>query len=423
MKILVIGSGGREHAITWKLSQSAHQPELYCAPGNAGIAQIATCVSANAENVDGLAELASSLRADLTVVGPEVPLVAGVADLFARRGLPIVGPTAAAARLEGSKIFAKQFMDRHGIPTARFMVCDSPGDAARVLEREYTLPVVVKADGLAAGKGVRIATTRQEFDLAIQQLMVDRVFGESGSRVLIEECLTGREASLMLFTDGRNYQIMAPAQDYKRVDDGDRGPNTGGMGSYSTPGLIADATIDAIKNKIIERTLAGMAGEGAPFAGILYVGLMLTSDGPMVIEFNARFGDPETQAVLTRLDTDLVDIFSSIAGGDIDTDIEWSRQSSVCVVMTSGGYPGSFEKGKVISGLKEAADLDDVVVFHAGTALGSEGSFLTSGGRVLGVTATADSLAQARNQAYAAVSRIEFDAMHYRTDIAAEAGR
>ncbi|HEY6333848.1 MAG TPA: phosphoribosylamine--glycine ligase, partial [Blastocatellia bacterium] len=276
MKILVIGSGGREHAITWKLNQSAHQPELYCAPGNAGIAQIATCVSANVENVEGLAALASSLQADLTIVGPEVPLVAGVADTFARRGLPIVGPTAAAARLEGSKIFAKEFMARHGIPTAHFTICDSPAGAASALDSHYNLPVVVKADGLAAGKGVRIATTRDEFLAAARQLMVERVFGDSGDRILVEECLTGREASVMLFTDGRNYRIMAPAQDYKRVDDGDRGPNTGGMGSYSAPGLIADSTVEAVKSKIIEPALAGMASEGALFAGVLYVGLMLT---------------------------------------------------------------------------------------------------------------------------------------------------
>jgi phosphoribosylamine--glycine ligase len=420
MKILVIGSGGREHAITWKLSKSQPKPTLYCAPGNSGIAQIAECLPARVENAGELAELARSLSADLTVIGPEGPLVAGVADLFASRGLRVVGPSAAAARLEGSKIFAKQFMARHAIPTARFTICDSPNAAVEALEREHSLPVVVKADGLAAGKGVRIATTRAEFDDAIAQMMVDRIFGQAGSRVLIEECLTGREASVMLFTDGSNYRLIPPAQDYKRVDDGDQGPNTGGMGSYSCPGLIDAPTLEAVQRRIIEPALAGMRADGSPFAGILYVGLMLTADGPMVIEFNARFGDPETQAVLTRLDSDLVEVFDAIAGGNIEgASVQWSSRSSVCVVAASGGYPNAFEKGKVIHGLSHAAEMDNVIVFHAGTARDIQGNFVTAGGRVLGITATADGLEAARGLAYSAIKRIEFDEMHYRTDIAA----
>jgi phosphoribosylamine--glycine ligase len=420
MKILVIGSGGREHAITWKLSKSPRKPTLYCAPGNAGMAQIAECVPASVEDVNEMAGLASSLGVDLTVIGPEGPLVAGVVDLFASRGLRVVGPSAAAARLEGSKIFAKQFMDRSAIPTARFTVCDSPNSAVEALDREYSLPVVVKADGLAAGKGVRIATTRAEFDDAIARMMVDRVFGEAGSRVLIEECLTGREASVMLFTDGRNYRIIPPARDYKRVDDGDRGPNTGGMGSYSCPELIDGPTLEAVRGRIIEPALAGMRADGALFSGILYVGLMLTADGPMVIEFNARFGDPETQVVLTRLDSDLVDVFDGIADGNIaGTPVQWSTQSSVCVVAASGGYPNTFGKGKVIRGLSHAAEMDDVVIFHAGTAMDTQGNVITAGGRVLGITANADGLDAARSRAYAATKQIEFDAMHYRTDIAA----
>ena len=420
MKILVIGSGGREHAITWKLSQSSSQPELYCSPGNAGIARIAKCVAARVEDVRELADLASSLHADLTFVGPEIPLVAGIADEFSSRGLRLVGPSAAAARLEGSKIFSKEFMARHRIPTARFTVCASPAAAVDAFEHRYNLPVVVKADGLAAGKGVRIAATRAEFDLAIKEMMVDRVFGQSGDRVLLEECLAGREASLMLFTDGRDFKVMAPARDYKRVDDGDIGPNTGGMGSYSTSGIIDEPTLAAIRNKIIEPTLAGMAAEGAPFAGILYAGLMLTADGPMVIEFNARFGDPETQTILPRLDSDLVSICDSIVDENIGAaNVDWSKRSSVCVVAASGGYPGAFEKGKVISGLTEAGNLENVTVFHAGTSTNEGGDIVTSGGRVLGITATGNTLQQARSRAYAAVGHITFDAMHFRTDIAA----
>jgi phosphoribosylamine--glycine ligase len=421
MKILVIGSGGREHAITWKLSTSPQKPELYCSPGNAGIAEIARCIPAKVEDVNCLADLASSLGADLTVIGPEVPLVAGVADLFSKRALRVIGPTAAAAQLEGSKIFAKQFMARHGIPTARFTICESPGRAVEALNQSYRLPVVVKADGLAAGKGVRIPATRDEFDDAIQQMMVERVFGDAGSRILIEECLAGREASLMLFTDGSDYKVIAPARDYKRVDDGDRGPNTGGMGSYSTGALIDADMLAVIQSEIIEPTLSGMSAEGAPFAGVLYVGLMLTSDGPMVIEFNARFGDPETQAVLTRLDSDLVDIFDSIASRNIrDTSVEWSSRSTVCVVAASGGYPGAFEKGKVIHGLSQLAGLEGGLIFHAGTARDSGGEFVTAGGRVLGITASGNSLAEARARAYHVIGDIGFDHMQYRTDIAAE---
>jgi len=420
MKILVVGSGGREHAIVWKLNQSPAKPELYCAPGNAGIAQLATCVPARVDDVKSLADLASSLSIDLTIVGPEVPLVAGIADVFAAWGLRLVGPTAAAARLEGSKIFAKEFMARHEIPTARFNICDSPGAAIDAFERNYNLPVVIKADGLAAGKGVRIAATQDEFEAAINEMMVERIFGEAGARVLIEECLVGQEASLMLFTDGRGYKLIAPARDYKRVNDGDLGPNTGGMGSYSTAGLIDPLALAAIEHNIIQPTLAGMAAEGAPFSGVLYVGLMLTSDGPAVIEFNARFGDPETQSVLTRLNSDLVDIFESIAGGNIEQiPVAWSEDSSVCVVAASGGYPGAFEKDKQISGLPEANRLRDVVVFHAGTAIDTAGKFTTTGGRVLGVTATGANVPAARDRAYQAVEQIKFDGMHYRSDIAA----
>ena len=419
MKILVIGSGGREHAICWKLIQSPHTSKLYCAPGNAGIAQIATCVSANISDPDGLASLAQSIHADLTVIGPEAPLVAGAAGAFRARGLRMIGPTAEAARLEGSKIFAKRFMARHAIPTARFGAYDSPQSARSALESEFKFPVVVKADGLAAGKGVRIAQDQNEFDDAINAMMIDKVFGEAGSRILLEECLFGREASLMIFTDGRDYKVIVPAQDYKRVSDGDRGPNTGGMGSFSTPGLIDDTALARITREIVEPTIAGMASEGSPFSGVLYTGLMFTEAGPKVIEYNARLGDPETQAVMMRLDSDLVEVFDAIVDSGIgSTSISWSDDSSVCVVAASGGYPGEFEKNKHIRGLEQAKSIEGVVVFHAGTTLDDRGGFVTSGGRVLGVTARGHRLEEARTRAYQAIGQIGFEGVHYRTDVA-----
>jgi phosphoribosylamine--glycine ligase len=419
MRILVIGSGGREHAIAWKLSQSSHTTTLCCAPGNAGIAEIATCLPTNVNDAPSLAALAESIAADLTVIGPEAPLVAGVSDAFRARGLRLVGPSSDAARLEGSKIFAKEFAARHSIPTALFVACDSAESARDVLKKQFQFPVVVKADGLAAGKGVRITSDQQEFELAIDAMMIERVFGEAGSRVLLEECLFGREASVMIFTDGRDYKTIVPAQDYKRVNDGDQGPNTGGMGSFSTPGLIDDATLACITREIIEPTLEGMTAEGNPFRGVLYAGLMLTRDGPKLIEYNARLGDPETQAVLVRLDGDLVEIFDAVVDGRIaGTPIQWSDDSSVCVVAASGGYPGEFEKGKPISGLEEAKSIEGVVVFHGGTVRDEQGRFLTSGGRVLGVTARAGTLSEARARAYEAITKISFRRMHYRADIA-----
>ncbi|MCI0488046.1 MAG: phosphoribosylamine--glycine ligase [Blastocatellia bacterium] len=421
MKILVIGSGGREHAIAWKLSKSPHTQQLYSAPGNAGICETARCLPANVNAPEELARLAESIEADLTVIGPEAPLVAGVADAFQKRRLRVIGPSPAAARLEGSKIFAKQFMARHSIPTARFIACRSPEEARQGVESGFEFPVVIKADGLAAGKGVFIAPDRKAFDLTIERFMVERVFGDAGLSIVLEECLTGREASLMIFTDGRDYKIIAPAQDYKRANDGDEGPNTGGMGSFSTPGLIDDDTLARITREIIEPTLVGMSDEGNPFSGVLYAGLMLTGDGPKVIEFNVRLGDPETQAVLVRLESDLVEIFESILDRRIGSEeVSWSRDSSVCIVAASGGYPGEFEKGRPISGLEEAESLEGVVVFHAGTGRGEEGSFLTTGGRVLGVTARASTLPAARDRAYEAISRITFERMHYRKDIAEE---
>jgi phosphoribosylamine--glycine ligase len=376
-------------------------------------------VPADVNDPRALIDVADSFDIDLTVVGPEAPLVAGVADLFSSRKRRLVGPTREAAQLEGSKIFAKRFMQRNRIPTAPFVECDTP-DRARAALGQFDFPVVIKADGLAAGKGVRIVQDKAEFDAAIRESMVDRIFGDAGARVLIEECLTGEEASLMLFTDGRDFKVLAPARDYKRVYDGDEGPNTGGMGSFSTPGLIDDAACAQIVQEIVESALLGMQTEGRPFAGVLYVGLMLTADGPRVIEFNARLGDPETQAVLMRLDSDLVEIFNAIAEGRIGSQrVEWSGDSTVCVVATSGGYPGKFEKGKPIEGLDRAQSVEGVQVFHAGTARDAGGALVTSGGRVLGITSRANTLAEARKRAYEAVSLIRFDEMHYRRDIAA----
>jgi phosphoribosylamine---glycine ligase len=420
MRILVIGSGGREHALAWKLAGSPHTDELYCAPGNAGIGEIAKCVPANVSDPTNLASLAESFRADLTVVGPEAPLVAGVAEAFRARGLRLVGPSSAAARLEGSKVFAKEFATRHSIPTARYVACESADAAREALKKRFDFPVVIKADGLAAGKGVQIASDQREFDAAITSIMTDRTFGDAGARVLLEECLVGREASVMIFTDGRDYKMIVPAQDYKRVYDGDQGPNTGGMGSFSTPGLIGDATLARIKRELIEPTLEGMRAELNPFSGILYFGLMLTTDGPQLIEYNARLGDPETQAVLVRLDGDLVEAFDAVAEGRLGAiQLDWSSNSSVCLVAASGGYPGEFEKGKRIKGLSAANALEGVVVFHAGTRQDEQGNYVTSGGRVLGVTARARTLANARARAYEAMSKIGFEGMHYRSDIAA----
>jgi phosphoribosylamine--glycine ligase len=420
MKILVLGSGGREHALAWKIKQSPHTTQLFCSPGNAGIAEIATCLPVNANDPRALASLAESIKADLTIVGPEAPLVAGVAEAFQTQGRRIVGPSSSAARLEGSKIFTKEFTTRHSIPTARYVACDSPADAHDAMRKEFSFPVVIKADGLAAGKGVRIASNPPDFELAVRDMMVDRIFGEAGSRLLLEECLIGREASVMVFTDGGDYKTIVPAQDYKRVFDGDQGPNTGGMGSFSAPGLIEDSTLSRVTREIIEPTLEGMAAEGNPFRGVLYAGLMITADGPKLIEFNARLGDPETQAVLVRLDSDLVEIFEAIIAGNIGAQsINWSSDSAVCVVAASNGYPGDFEKGKIINGVDEANSVAGVVVFHSGTTRDKNENLLTSGGRVLGVTARAKTLQDARDKSYTAIARIQFDGIHFRQDIAA----
>lgn len=421
MKVLVIGGGGREHAICWAVAKSPKVEEVVCLPGNAGIASVARVVPGDAEDAGAVANLAEQMGAGLVIVGPEAPLVAGVADELRRRGIRVVGHSREAAMLEGSKIFSKQFMARNEIPTARFTACHSAESArAAVRYENFGLPVVVKADGLAAGKGVRIATTIEEADDAIKAFMEDRELGDAGANIVIEQALSGREASLIYFTDGERLVALPPAQDYKRIGDGDTGPNTGGMGTFSVEGLVDDEIARRVHDEIAEPTVRRMRDEGTPLSGILYVGVMLTEDGPKVLEYNVRFGDPETQSVLKRVDSDLVEMFEGIADGSLDgRELTWSEDAALCLVLASKGYPGSIEKGKVIEGLDDAEAVPGVTVFHAGTATGAEGEVVTSGGRVLGVTARAATREEARARAYEAASKIRFEGMQFRTDIGA----
>ncbi len=419
MKILIIGSGGREHALTWKLRESALMEEIYCAPGNAGIAQEAECRPVDVSNPAQILELANEIQADLTVVGPEAPLVAGVVDEFKRAGRAIVGPTQAAARLEGSKIFSKQFMQRHSIPTARFKVAESFEQAVKALA-EFGLPVVIKADGLAAGKGVVIAHTREEAEKTLDEFMRQRTLGSAGERVILEETLVGEELSFIVLTDGRAILPLVPTQDHKAVFDNDQGPNTGGMGAYSEDSILDETLRTEIIRDIVAPTLVGMTVEGAPYQGFLYCGLMLTAQGPKVLEYNVRMGDPETQPIVMRLRSDLVELLVALSEDRLATlEPHWSPNPSVCVVLASKGYPGKPEVGKVIDGIAAAETHGGVKVFHAGTKF-ENFQLLSTGGRVLGVTATAEDLPRAIARAYAAVSKIEFAGMHYRRDIGAK---
>jgi phosphoribosylamine--glycine ligase len=419
MRILVIGSGGREHALTWKLRESPYMEEIYCAPGNAGIAQEAECLPVDASRPRDILELAKGLNADLTVVGPEAPLVAGVVDEFEREGLWAVGPIKAAARLEGSKIFAKQFMQRHNIPTARFTVAENFEDAFKALAG-FGVPLVVKGDGLAAGKGVVVARSREEAERTLAEFMREKTLGSAGERVVIEECLSGEEMSFIVLTDGRGVLPLAPTQDHKAVFDNDQGPNTGGMGAYSDDSILTERQRDYVLRRIVSPTLAGMAAEGTPYRGFLYVGLMMTPEGPKVLEYNVRMGDPEAQPIVMRFRSDLVELFKGIRDGQLGAlDAHWSPNPSVCVVIASQGYPGKPEVGKVITGLEAAESQGGVKVFHAGTQF-RDLQLLTTGGRVLGVTAIAEDLPSAIERAYAAVSRIHFEGMHYRRDIGAK---
>jgi phosphoribosylamine--glycine ligase len=420
MKVLVLGGGGREHALVWKVRQSPRISQLYCAPGNGGIADDAECLPADLKSLDSLTALATRLQPDITVVGPELPLTLGVVDEFTRRGWPAFGPTAAAAQLESSKSFAKEFLQRHHIPTAAFAICDSV-DQVRDALGHFRVPVVVKADGLAAGKGVVIAKSKEEAAGVAAEMLSGKMLGEAGSRVVLEECLQGDELSFLVFSDGERVVPLVAAQDHKRIGDGDTGPNTGGMGAYSTPDIVDDQMRDWLIHHIAQPVVSGMKAEGAEFKGVLYCGLMMTARGPMVLEFNCRFGDPETQPILMRLESDLLDAMqSSIEGRVSDGDFKWSKDASVCVVMASGGYPGTFAAGKQIDGLAAAATVESVKVFHAGTSK-RDGVFYTSGGRVLGVTARAADLQTAVARAYEACGKISFEGAHYRKDIAARA--
>ena len=420
LNVLVIGSGGREHALAWKLAQSPRAGKVYCAPGNAGIARDAECVPADVTDVAALAGLAEKLKADLTVVGPELPLARGIADEFARRGLRLIGPGQAAAELEASKGFAKKFMQRHAISTPFFTVCDTPGDAYSAL-CSYEYPVVIKADGLAAGKGVLIGESPDESTAIIERLMEKRELGTAGDRVVIEEYLEGEEISFIVLTDGTTILPLAPTRDFKRAFDHDQGPNTGGMGAYSDE-IILDPELRArILSEVVEPTIRGLAAEGRPYEGFLYFGLMNTAEGLRVLEFNVRSGDPETQPLMLRLESDLLDILDRLANRHLaGLELRWSPEPTICIVLASRGYPGQYETGKPITGLEEAERLSQVKVFHAGTQkMGA--ALATSGGRVLGVTARAADLPAAVARAYEAVERINFEGMHYRRDIAAQA--
>ena len=420
MKVLVLGGGGREHALVWKLKQSPRITQLYCAPGNGGIADEAECLAADLKSLDSMVALATRLQPDLTVVGPELPLTLGVVDEFTQRGWCVFGPTQAAARLESSKSFAKEFLQRHHIPTAPFAICDSVDQVKSALGHFHT-PVVVKADGLAAGKGVVIARSKDEAASVAAEMLSGKMLGDAGSRVVLEECLKGDELSFLVFSDGERVAPLVGAQDHKRVGDGDTGPNTGGMGAYSTREIVDEQMRDWLVNHIARPVVAGMKAEGTEFKGVLYCGLMMTARGPMVLEFNCRFGDPETQPILMRLESDLLDALeASIDGRTSEGDFKWSRDASACVVMSSGGYPGTFEQGKRIDGLEEASKIEGVKVFHAGTSM-RDGVYYTAGGRVLGVTARAADLETAVARAYEACGKINFAGAHYRKDIASRA--
>lgn len=417
MQVLVIGGGGREHTLVWKLAQSKKVTKLYAAPGNPGMKDLAECVDLDIADLDGLADWAEKHAIDLTVVGPEAPLVAGIVDVFKARGLTIFGPSAKAAEIEGSKIFSKELMEKYGVPTAFFKVCDNLADARAFVE-EKGAPIVIKADGLAAGKGVVVAMTRDEALAALDEMMGAHKFGSAGNRVVIEEFMEGEEASLLAFTDGKTIVPMLAAQDHKRVNDGDQGPNTGGMGAYCPAPVMTDALKEKTVKEVLRPIVDALAKEGRPYSGCLYAGLMIKGDSVKVVEFNARFGDPETQVVLPLLKSDLTEIMVACANGTLTPDlVEWSDKAAVCVVMASGGYPASYKKGIPITGLKAANAMDDVVVFHAGTRE-EDGKILTNGGRVLGVTAVADDIPSAQQKAYDAVDKIHFDGAHYRQDIA-----
>ncbi|ACS99550.1 phosphoribosylamine--glycine ligase [Paenibacillus sp. JDR-2] len=419
MRILVVGGGGREHAVVWALKKSEKVKEVFCAPGNAGIAQIADCVPIAVNQFDELVKFAKDAAIDLVFIGPDDPLAAGIVDAFEAHNIPVYGPNKAAAEIEGSKIFMKDLLRKYDIPTAKYETFTDYETALTYL-REQSVPIVIKADGLAAGKGVTVAYSMEEAEKALKEAMVDKVFGEAGNQIVIEEFLEGQEMSILAFVDGETVKAMVPAQDHKPVFDNDKGPNTGGMGTYTPLPHIDQAIIEESIENIIKPTAKAMVSEGRPFRGVLFAGLMITKDGPKTIEFNARMGDPETQVVLPRLKTELVDVVLASLNGRLDQlELEWSDEAAVCVIVASEGYPASYPKGREITGL-DAAEAQGALVFHAGTAE-KDGKIVTSGGRVLGVVGRGRDIAEARARAYEAVSVIHFDGMHSRTDIAAKA--
>ena len=421
MRILVIGSGGREHALIWKLSQSKLVEKIFVAPGNGGMEELAESLPLDADKAVALADFAASSRIDLTIVGPEAPLVYGIVDYFTSRKLPIFGPTKAAARLEGSKIFAKKLMERCGVPTGRFQIFDRWEGAHNYLDRAEP-PFVVKADGLAGGKGVVVAASREEAKRAVTRILADRIFGEAGGRqVLIEECLAGEEVSILAVVGGAHVSLLAPSQDHKRALDHDQGPNTGGMGAYCPVPMVDERLIQEIRKKIFEPVIQGLNGEGSPFQGVLYAGLMLTSSGPKVLEFNVRFGDPEAQAILPRLKTDLLELILAAREGRVDeVALSWDPRSCACVVLASGGYPERYDIDRPITGLEKVADVPDTLVFHAGTKR-EGGRLVTWGGRVLSVVGLGETLEGALEKAYRAADLIWFEGKQFRRDIGARA--
>jgi phosphoribosylamine---glycine ligase len=421
MKVLLIGGGGREHALAWKLKQSSRVTKIWCAPGNPGIAAEAECVNVDSGDEAGIVALAEKIRPDLTVVGPELPLVNGIADAFALRKWAIVGPTRQAAKLEGSKIFSKEFLQRHNIPTAKMYGEYDSVDKANAALKNVKWPVVMKADGLCAGKGVFLAPDEKAAKNFISSVMQKHELGEGGARILLEETLEGEELSFIILTDGERYAALVPTRDHKRVFDRNEGPNTGGMGAYSSDELLTSGLREEIVAQIVEPTLQGLAADGIRYQGFLYIGVMLTKSGPKVLEFNCRLGDPETQAIVARMDFDLAEVLEDVAAGRLDAlKLKWKSGASACVVLTSGGYPGKFETGKEITGLRETGEVRGVKVLHAGTKCDGD-KIVTSGGRVLGVTAAGATLDEALGRVYEAVQKIHFAGVHYRKDIGAHA--
>jgi phosphoribosylamine--glycine ligase len=422
MKILVVGNGGREHALVWKIRQSPLVKDVYCAPGNAGIAGIADCVPIDTSNIIEVADFAQTISADLTVVGPELPMVLGIADEFHRRGLAIFCPTRVAAEIEGSKAYAREFMNRHHIPSPRYAIAASPEEAEQVIKKSgLGFPMVLKVDGLAAGKGVVVARDAREARAATTEMMSDKKFGTAGAKLVFEEFLPGDEVSFLVFSDGARVVPMVSVQDHKRVGDNDEGPNTGGMGTVSPSTSLSLDVHKQIMQEIILPTVAGLASEGRKYQGVLYAGLMITDKGPRVLEFNARFGDPETQAIMARMRSDVVPILQGVAEGHLkETKVDWAKEAAACVVLTTRGYPDAPETGQEIRGLDALSGESDVMVFHAATAK-RDGKVVTVGGRVLGVTALGASLDAAIERAYQAVKKISFDGMHYRKDIGQKA--